>query len=316
MIAMALTIGSATTARVLGGIQVTPWPHPFGTGLAVQTDHYLIYTNILDQHLIDQMASIMEAAHRAYNAFLPYPVRPRTRSIIYLFSNRRQWEDYIVCSTGPYADTYLQIDNGAVCHNGQCILYWLGPERTFAAMAHEGWHQFTSRHFALRLPSWLDEGMATIFEGIVAGKNGLSFVPAANIHRLRVLQQACKTGQILPIDQLLVADPGQAMVADSQEYIQLFYAQWYALVRFLLESDQVLFNAFTRLIADAFLGRWPLDVDLRLAAIDRNIPRTIAWNRIVGRLIFKYYIGDPSDELQDRFVRFCNQLARASGPGL
>lgn len=316
MIAMAVTIGTAATERVLGGIQVIPWPNPFGAGLALQTDHYIIHTNVVDQHLIDQMASVMEAAHRAYNAFLPYKVEPKTRSIIYLFSNRRQWEDFIVLSAGPSADMYLQIDNGAVCHNGQCILYWLGPERTLAAMAHEGWHQFTSRHFALRLPSWLDEGIATMFEGIVTGKDGLSFVPAANLHRLQALEQACTTGQILQIDQLLVADPGQAMVAASQQYIQLYYAQWYALVRFLLESDPGLFNAFTRLISDAFLGRWPLDDDLRLAAIDRNIPRTVAWNRIVGRLVFKYYIADPSDELQDRFMRFCNQLAQATGPGL
>ena len=45
-------------------------------------------------------------------------------------------------------------------HDGVAVLYNIGTRDTFAIAAHEGWHQFSGRHFKYRLPSWLDEGVA------------------------------------------------------------------------------------------------------------------------------------------------------------
>jgi len=61
------------------------------------------------------------------------------------------------------------------------VVYYIGRERTFSALGHEGWHQFNSRHFKFRLPSWLDEGIAMLFE-IHRSEKGFFILSRAGIY--------------------------------------------------------------------------------------------------------------------------------------
>src|SRR4030042_1251901 len=117
----------------------------------------------------DNRAGMIEAAYKAYNLQLPEPIETKTEFTIYLFADRRQWEDFTNNFAGEQAEIFRLIKAGAYCHNGTCVAYDIGSERTFSVLAHEGWHQFSSRHFKFRLPSWLDEGVAMLFETQAAG---------------------------------------------------------------------------------------------------------------------------------------------------
>jgi len=298
------------------GYSITHWYNRIGHGLRIQTNHYTIYTTIADPDLLDKAARLMEAAHQAYNQLLPYPVEPRTRSVIYLFSNRQQWEAFILDFAGTQAQTLLKITNGAVCHNGTCIAYDIGKDQTLSALAHEGWHQFTSRHFALRLPSWLDEGMAMTFEAFRQTQDGFVFCPSANSYRLQAVGRFLSNGFGMDLSELLASSPGEVLATDQSEQVQALYARWFCLVMFLQDRYQ---HGLQRSLHDAFLGRWQLTGPLAIVAADRNIPRTTAWNRIVGPWLFGYYIADDTKTVQQELSRYCLQLASGKphlGPGL
>jgi len=55
-------------------------------------------------------------------------------------------------------------------------------------------------------------------------------------------------------------------------------------------------------------GDWPLSEDDKRIAADRNIPRTVNWNRIVGPLLFEYYIGDDFEEIEKEYTAFCKKI--------
>jgi hypothetical protein len=290
--------------------RVDDWANPYGPGLRLETDHYLLYTTVLDPNLLTQVPDFMESAHTAYNAQLPDPIEPLTRSTIYLFPNRAQWEMFTRDLTGVHAAIFLKIQEGAYCFNGSCIAYDIGLERTLAALAHEGWHQFTSRHFAFRLPSWLDEGMAMMFEAFVRRDGQCQFEPTANAYRLEPLRDTVSRGDLLPLEHLLATSPGEVMATDRSEQVQTLYGQSYALVRFLREAEGGRYLAgFRRLLADGLKGRWPLDPDALIIATDRNVPKTVEWNRVVGRQVFRYYVADDLDGIQRQYLAFCAQLA-------
>jgi len=287
------------------------WASPFGPGLRLQTEHYLIYTTVLDPRLLAQVPDLMESAHCAYNAQLSDPIRPRTHSGVYLFADRSQWEAFTRAITGPHAALFLRIQEGAYCFNGSCVAYDIGLQRTLAALAHEGWHQFVNRHFAFRLPSWLDEGMAMMFEAFVREDGRIRFEPAVNAYRIEPLSRTMVRGDLIPLDPLLTTSPGEVMATDPSERVQTLYGQAYALIRFLREADGGRHrDGFRRLLNDGLKGRWPLDPHALTVATDRNVPKTVRWNRVVGRQLFEYYVTDDLDGIERQYLAFCAQLVR------
>ncbi|MCX5645744.1 MAG: hypothetical protein NTZ17_13865, partial [Phycisphaerae bacterium] len=63
-------------------------------------------------------------------------------------------------------------------------------------------------------------------------------------------------------------------------------------------------------MSDGLTGQWPLDESAGATAQDRNLPRTILWNRQVGRQLFEHYIGPDLDQLDQEFTAFCRQITR------
>ncbi|MDH7598012.1 MAG: hypothetical protein QHH07_00050 [Sedimentisphaerales bacterium] len=293
-----LGVGKAAEAYYL-----TPWQNKGASGLQIQTKHYTIYTTIQDPCMMARVANIMEAAHRSYNQLLPHPVEPKTRSQVYLFASRHEWEQFIIRFAGQDAASLLRITNGAVCHNGTCIAYYIGPDQTLSALTHEGWHQFASRHFAFRLPSWLDEGLAMMFEAFRQGREGIAFCPDANRYRLEGLSLVPTTTDL---DDLLSTSPGEMLSTDRQDRIQGLYSRWYCLMMFLWQEYPL---GLRRMVHDGFLGLWPLEGHLAAVAADRNRPRTIMWNRVVGPWVFHYYICNDTAAIHARFERYCTYLA-------
>jgi len=304
---------SATRRPLIGptpGLRaICDWPNPYGPGLQLVTDHYTLYTTLLDPGFLRQLPGFMESAHQAYNAQLPDPIEPRTRSVVYLFSNRAGWEAFTRDLTGPQAEVFLKIQAGAYCFNGSCIGYDIGPTRTLAALGHEGWHQFTSRHFTLRLPSWLDEGIAVTFECFTYRDCLFQFSDAANAYRLGSLREAVTGGDLIPLEVLLATSPGEVLATDRSERVQAFYSQSYGLVRFLREAGDGKYLArYRRLVADGLQGNWPLEPSERAIAVDRNRPRTIQWNQVVGLRLFQYYVAHELQPIEREYLAFCAHL--------
>ncbi|GAI06141.1 unnamed protein product, partial [marine sediment metagenome] len=85
--------------------------------------------------------------------------------------------------------------------------------------------------------------------------------------------------------------------------------QSYALVRFLREEGYGKRLAdYHQMLLGGLRGDWPLGEASRRIAADRNIPLTVRWNRAVGPLLFKQYIGDDFDQIEEEYLAFCRKI--------
>jgi hypothetical protein len=287
---------------------VEPWQNTYGPGLKLATDHYEIYTTLLDPLILSRVPGFVESAYKAYQKQLPELVETKFKLSVYLFAKRKQWEDFTKVFVGENAPLYLKIKSGAYCLNDACVAYNIGSDATFSVLGHEGWHQFNQRHFRYRLPSWLDEGIAMSFEAN-RYENGLfTFDPSRNINRLGGLKYTLLKGEMIPLRVLVGLDPGQA-VRIGQDATQAFYSQSYALVRFLKEDNYGQRLAqYHQMLMGAVNGTWPLTDEAKKIASDRNIPLTIEYNRAAGTKLFEYYIGTDFAGLEQQYLLFCRKL--------
>jgi len=287
------------------------WKNGHGPGLKLTTRHYEIFTTLLEPRVLGQIGDFIKSAYRAYNSQLPEPVETKTKFTIYLFTDRRQWEDFTQSFAGEQAETFCKIRAGAYYHNGACVVYDIGRKRTFAALGHEGWHQFNDKHFKFRLPSWLDEGVAMLFE-THGSENGLYyFEPTENSYRLDGLKKTLTKNKIIPLRELVAMNPGDVLATDQTESAMAFYSQSYALVRFLQEAGYGRrLGVYRRLLKDGFRGVWVLDKANKRIATNRNIPKTVLWNQIVGRGLFEDYIGNNFDQIEQEYLAFCRQIVK------
>ena len=285
------------------------WENKYGAGLKLTTAHYEIFTTFLEPVTLRCCPGFMESVYRAYNSQLPEPIETRTKLTVYLFGDRQQWEDFTRDFAGEQAETFCKIKAGAYYHNGACVAYDIGPQRTLSVLGHEGWHQFNGRHFKFRLPSWLDEGVAMLFETNGTEEGTFRLEPAGNAYRLNALKRTLANNKMIPLRDLIASNPGEVLAADHTETVMAFYSQSYALVRFLREADcGRRLGDYHRLLADGLHGDWPLDKVSRKIAADRNIPRNILWNHIVSMVLFEDYVGDDYEQIEKEYLAFCRQI--------
>jgi hypothetical protein len=305
------TVERLQSERLPALTSVEPWESKYGPGLKLTTDHYEIFSTVTQPLLLRMVPGFIESAYRGYNDQLPQAIDTASPFQIYLFADRRQWEDFTRDFAGDQAALFCKIKTGAYYLNGACVVYDIGPKRTLSALGHEGWHQFNSRHFKYRLPSWLDEGVAMLFEASVSEGGLFRFDPAGNVQRLGALKETLSKGKPIPLRDLISTSPGEVLAIDQAEAVMAFYSQSYALIRFLREAGYgKRLNSYHRLMSDGLTGQWPLDKSAGITAEDRNLPRTIPWNRQVGRQLFEHYIGADLGQLEQEYLAFCQRITR------
>lgn len=90
-----------------------------------------------------------------------------------------------------------------------------------------------------------------------------------------------------------------------------FYSQSYALARFLRETHGARHRrTYEKLLADGLNGDWPLDEVSKRVAADRNMPRNVLWNHVIGLVLFHEYIGKDFEPVEKEYLAFCQQITR------
>jgi len=289
---------------------VEQWQNEFSKGLVIETAHYRLYTTLLEPLMLKQMPAFLEAAYSQYQSQLPQPVATPEKFDIYLFKDRRQWERFTKSFTGEQWPLYSKIKKGAYFLKGSCVAYNIGMSRTFSVIGHEGWHQFCNATFKYRLPSWLDEGIAQLFEASDYENGKFVFKQSKNYTKLGALKIAIQNGQMIPLARLIALNPGEVVTwDDSSRAVSAFYAQSYAMVRFLREEDygRRLGN-YHQMLLGAINGTWPMDHNEERIAADRNTQLTAKWNAYIARKLFDIYIGEQSEKIEPEYLRFCNKI--------
>jgi hypothetical protein len=290
--------------------KVEKWDNTYGDGLIIETQHYRVHTTMLEPLMLKQIPAFVEAAWKQYQSQLPVPVESKDKFILYLFKDRSQWEDFTKQFTGDQWPVYLKIKKGAYFLNGDCVAYNIGRSRTFSVLGHEGWHQFCNKYFKYRLPSWLDEGISQLFEQSDFEKGWFTFSPAKNLQRLGALKLTLQNNQLIPLRELISLNPGEVVMwEESDKAVMAFYAQAYALVRFLREEDYgKRLSNYHQMMLGALNGTWPLDENEIKMASDRNIPLTAAWNRYIAQKLFNIYIGQEIEQIEPEYQAFCRKI--------
>ena len=289
---------------------VSRWDGPYGSGMIIETQHYIVYTTLLEPLMLKQVPAFVEAAWRQYQNQLPSPVEGGPKFTLYIFKDRSQWEQFTKEYTGSQWPVYLKIKKGAYYLNGACVAYNIGRSRTFSVIGHEGWHQFCSRYFKYRLPSWLDEGIAQLFETSDFENGRFIFRPSKNYAKLGALKITMKNNRMIPLQNLISLNPGElVMWQEPDAAVMAFYAQSYALVRFLREEDYgKRLGNYHQMLLGALNGTWPISQTEAQIASNRNIPLTAQWNSYIAQKLFSIYIGQDFDQLEPEYRRFCSKI--------
>ena len=288
------------------------WQGDFG--LIIETTHYRIFTTEKDPLILVTLPKFLECAHTAYQDMLGYRLKKTRISDIYHFAARKQWEDFTENYTGDMWPIYRNINRGAYYLNGICVSYNIGRNATMSALAHEGWHQFSRQNFKYALPSWLDEGLAMQFEAFTYQDGKYHFRPSRNLNRLGALKQAMNASyrgerQLFTLPQLISLNPGQIIIRKDKALTGEYYAQVYALIRFLREYDYGRYKPYlTGMLVDGMLGKWPVSSEVSTVLSKKTGSPSSSWNSQFSRELFQRYIPLPPEKLSKEYLDFCNAL--------
>ena len=248
---LALLTGCATQKpREPVAFEIQDWNFGKQPGSKVITEHYEIYTTLQHRVLLEALPDFVEAAYANYQRLVTPVRQPEGRMRVYLLASRTQWETFTRRFTGSRADKFLKVHNGGYSERGVSVIEYVSHDVTFPLFAHEGFHQYLYYHLNLRIPAWLNEGLAVCCEGQRWGASSLErFDPWFNPQRSNELAAALSLNRLHPLKTLLETDAGR-MIEGNSRSIGTYYSEIWALILFLQEGENGKYAAdFKRLLA-------------------------------------------------------------------
>ena len=213
-----------------------PWSFENHPGHLLTSAHYQVYTTFDDAEIDKSVVQVMEAALKQYQRIAPgVPLTDRPMQC-YLFGTRTEWTDFTRRHTGPQANVYLQINRGGYTVRDWYVAYFVGEAATYSVAAHEGWHQFVYRHFKGRLPPFLEEGIATMFEDVNWHNDLPYWKLSVNRARTASLRRAIDNHELFPLPDLMQMHAGN-VVRQPAPRIEAFYSEDWAFATYLWAGD-------------------------------------------------------------------------------
>ena len=278
-------------------------------GYELDTPHYTLHSTIPDEDVVRQMGQLMEGAFTVYQSLAPSLSANGRPMQCYLFLTRAEWAEFTRSHTGEDATIYLGVNRGGYTVGDWYVAYWMGPEGTASVAAHEGWHQYSARNLKGRLPPFLEEGLACLFEQ-VQFKDGLPrWDLSQNQPRLMSLRSAIDANKLFRLDKLIRMHAGQVVGKPAIE-IESFYAQSWAFARFMLDGDGGTHRpALSQMLGDAAAGR---------LFDDSSEHSTIGhfWHPATARPMLEHYLGMSLPEIAADYDRYIRAISARAGSGV
>jgi hypothetical protein len=185
------------------------------------------------------------------------------------------------------------------------VAYWIGDIATYSVAAHEGWHQYVARYLKGRLPPFLEEGMACLFEQV----EWEGILPRWNLSqnggRLNALRAAVAGKQLYPLSQLVRMHAGQ-VVGKSNARIEAFYAESWAFARYLHDGNGGLNRpAMHQMLVDAARGALFDDSS-------RQLNDGPLWDSSTAQPMLEHYLGKPLADVERSFRAYVDELVSSS----
>lgn len=281
------------------------WSYNGHAGTRLDTAHYEIYTTLDDANLLAALPRLLETCYNYYRTLAPSTREPTTRMRIYIFALRRDWEHFTRRNMGPRAEVLLKIRAGGYMENGVSVVEYIANQTTFPIVAHEGLHQYLHHAGARRVPAWLNEGLAVLCEGQRWDAQGIRALdPALNPLRTNALAEAVARKQLIPLRELLHINAGH-VVGESNRKIATYYAQVWALLRFLRDAEKGKYAGGLQELIAVVMNE---DPELRASAAHVDSPEQ---QFSFGRELFRATISRDLDAIEREYHAFIEQLAFA-----
>lgn len=313
-------------------VRAEPWAFDGKPGKLFLTPHYWVFTTIEGDDVGAALSQVMEGARAQYLQVMPAAVASDRPMECYVFQYRNEWAAYTQQNAGADATVYLQISRGGYTVGDVFVSYFIGDGATYSVAAHEGWHQFVSRHCKQRVPPFLEEGLACWFEAV--RWDPVRRLPrwdvAHNNNRLRGLREAIEENRLIPLPQLAVMHAGQ-IVSQPFARIEGFYAQNWGFARFLWEGEGGRYRpALQQMLGDAVAGQlYPPSAPKTDEAgdfagpPDPPVPGGIgaAWDPSAARPTLERYLGADLETIDAQYRKYLRKIAFAGyvpphmGPG-
>src|SRR6266545_7282487 len=217
-------------------VDAEQWDFGSRSGKVLHTAHYLVHTTVTDQEVLKRLPQVMEGAYQQYRSFAGQPEESDRPMRCYVFARRDEWAQFTQKHTGADAAVYLQITRGGYTVGDWFVSYYVGGNATYSVAAHEGWHQFVARHFKGRLPPFLEEGMACMFESVRFTGSLPRWDTAINPARTLSLRNSIESKKLWPLEKLVTMHAGD-VVRLPGDRIEAFYSQSWAFSRFMVEYN-------------------------------------------------------------------------------
>jgi hypothetical protein len=230
------TLGHWEGPQLLSNASVEAWSFRGEPARRVKSPHYIIYTTINDDEVTALLPQVMEGALEQYRKVAPGVAHSEAPMECYIFERRSEWEAFTTANTRD-AKIYLQIRRGGYAVGDKYVAFYIGRIATASVAAHEGWHQYVSRHFIGRLPPFLEEGLACMFEGMNWKDETLPrWNLSVNLVRVQALRRSLDLNRLWPLEKILAMHAGE-VVEENGEKVDAFYAQAWCFAKFLYEGE-------------------------------------------------------------------------------
>ncbi len=280
------------------------WSFEGREAVRFQTDHFDIYTTLRDTQFAQALPGFLETSFAQYNSLLPAPIDKKRRLQTYVFDTRRQWESFTRQRFPQRFPVYRQISAGGFAEGNLCVVYYLRRMYTLSVLAHEGMHQYFANFFDVKLPAWVNEGLATYCESYELAGDRPVFTPKRNTFRLNALREALSVGSIIPLKEMLATDAGQVIVRGRSQVTKTYYAQAWAMLVYIRHGEGGKYSAgFDELMKGIVSG------DMPLIAQAAKIRAPEPANTSYGEAVFRAYITDDLQAFDHGFQAYLYKLA-------
>ncbi len=289
---------AAPERRAAEPFEQSAWEYGGRPGHKLVTRHYEVYTTVRDEALVRAFPGIIESAFEEYARLVPAARDPHARMPVYLFATRGEWSEFTRRFAGPRAAIFLQIRNGGYCERGVSVIQYVAHQTTFPILAHEGLHQYLHHYVNPGVPSWLNEGLATLCEGQRwESYESVEFDARYNPIRRNALAEAAAQRRLMPLTELISTNPGRVVRGTSRQ-VATYYAQLWALLLFLSDgADGRYADGLQRCLNQ--LGSADFATLIRRGEGDEGGP---------GEALFRTFIAEDVSTVDREYRAFIEQL--------
>jgi hypothetical protein len=249
-----------------------------------QTDHYRLFTDV-DEDLARDLSKRLDAMYDEYARRLNAFGQPTDKLFdVHVFSKRIDYMRFIDDRVPNSGGVFIPARNVLAAYlEGQ------GRDALRRTLQHEAFHQFAHGVISDKLPPWINEGIAQLFEeGIWTGSRFI--IEQVPPRRIRQLQLDMQKRTLVPFDEFIEVDhQSWARTMRDRETGATQYNQSWAMVHFLVYATK----------ADGTPAYRQRFFDMLKSIQAGTEPKKA----------FLDHFGDNFAGFQKRFVEYANRLA-------